>query len=775
MITTLRPGHSGLSRFCSAVLALILVLAGSAGAQTTFSSRYTNTATNGDIVLIGNVNYHCTTVSPASAAQITACNTARSGGTTTNNSVYMVPIDLDGDAATTNSSSASLNLGAGSSVLFAGLYWSGISSSATNRAGVRLATPATGTSVALTASRTSVIGSNYQSFVDVTTLVQAGGSGTYTVGNIASNAGASSWAGWSLVVAYRNSSLPTRNLAVFDGFLQASDPAAPLDIGVSGFVTPSVGTVRSTIGVVAWDGDRGQQEGASATPQGSLRFGPNTASLSTVSNTVNTVNDVFNSTISVTSGAAGGGSNVVTGQVPNFTNTLGVDIDTFTPNTALPNGSTSAVVRVVGTSSDVIFPGVVTLATEIFVPNIKDALTKTVTDLNGGQLIPGDTLEYELVVRNQGNDGALNVILTDPLPAGTTFVPGSLVITGANAGSKTDVSGDDQAEYDPAGRTVTFRLGTGATATAGGAVLPGEESRVRFRVTVNAGTAGGTVISNTGTVTYRQQTLGTVVSDTSDSDPVTAGDQPAVITVAGPDLTVDKFHSGSFQAGANGTFTLRVTNAGPAPTTGQTVTVTDTLPAGMTAVALAGSGWTCTLSPLRCTRSDALAAGSSYPDLLLTVTSAAGSFTNTAAVTGGGEATAQTGNNGDSDSVTVQPSLPPSVALTKSVRNVTRGGGAGTSSVAQPGEVLEYCIAYVNSGGAALNFVLSDTAPASTLTRTSAYGVGLGIQVTQSGVTLLTSASDADAGSLVGQLLTFRVGSMPAGDSGTVCFQVQVR
>lgn len=756
------------------MLLTLLALLGSASAQQAFGTRYANTATNGDIVLIGNVNFHCLTVSPATAAQITACNTARSGGTATNNGVYMQAVDTDTDPLTTNSSSATLTLGSGSSVLFAGLYWSGISSSAANRAAVRLATPAS-TSVALTATRTSVIGSNYQSFVDVTALVQAGGSGTYTAGNIASTAGAGSWAGWTLAVAYRNAAQPTRNLAVFDGFLQASDPAVPVDISVSGFITPSVGTVRSTIGVVAYDGDRGSQEGAAATPQGSLRFGPTTAALNTVSNTVNTVNDVFNSTISTTTGTAGGGANVAGTRNPTFTNTLGVDIDTFTPNTPLPNGSTSAVVRVIGTSSDVIFPGVITLATEIFVPNIKDALTKTVTDLNGGVLLPGDTLEYELVIRNQGNDGALNVMLTDPIPAGTTYLPGSMTVTGANAGPKTDLAGDDQAEFDVAGNRVVFRVGSGATAAMGGSVLPNEESRVRFRVTVNTGTPGGTFIDNTGTVTYRQQTLGTTVSDTSDSDPVTSGDQPARVTVAGPDLNVTKTHTGSFRTGVPGTFTLRVSNAGPAPTTG-TVTLTDTLPAGMTAQSISGPGWTCTVSPLRCTRADPLNPGGSYPDVTLTVlVSPDGTYTNTASVGGGGEAAAQTGNNAASDTVTVA-AQPPVVVLTKSVRNVTRGGAVSTTSSALPGEILEYCIAYRVSGGDAANFVLRDTSPPQTLPQPGAFGAGLGLLVTRpAGTVSLTSAADADAGSIAGQDISVRLGAVPVGETGSVCFRASVR
>ncbi|GGR64005.1 hypothetical protein GCM10008959_27710 [Deinococcus seoulensis] len=753
---------------------VLLALLGSASAQQAFGTRYANTATNGDIVLIGNMNFHCLTVAPATAAQITACNTARSGGTATNNNVYMQAVDTDTDPLTTNSSSATLTLGSGSSVLFAGLYWSGISTSAANRAAVRLATPASA-SVALTATRTSVIGSNYQSFVDVTTLVQAGGSGTYTAGNVASTAGGGSWAGWTLVVAYRNPAQPTRNLAVFDGFLQASDPAVPVDISVSGFITPSVGTVRSTIGVVAYDGDRGSQEGVSATPQGSLRFGPNTAALNTVSNTVNPVNDVFNSTISTTTGAAGGGTDVTGGRTPAFTNTLGLDIDTFTPNTPLPNGSTSAVVRVIGTSNDVIFPGVITLATEIFVPNIKDALTKTVTDLNGGVLLPGDTLEYELVIRNQGNDGALNVILTDPIPARTTYLPGSMTVTGANAGAKTDLVGDDQAEFDAAGNRVVFRLGSGANAATGGAVLPNEETRVRFRVTVNAGTPGGTTIDNTGTVNYRQQTLGTSVSDTSDSDPVTAGDQPARVTVASPDLSVTKTHTGTFSTGVPGTFTLRVSNAGPAPTTG-TITLTDTLPAGMTAQSIAGSGWTCTVSPLRCTRTDPLNPGGSYPDVTLTVlVSPDGTYTNTASVSGGGEAPAQTGNNAASDTVTVT-AQPPVVVLTKSVRNVTRSGAASTSSGALPGEILEYCIAYRVSGGDAANFVLRDTSPPQTLPQPGAYGAGLGLLVTRpAGTVSLTSAADADPGSISGQDISVRLGTVTSGETGSVCFRASVR
>ncbi|MHB8156449.1 MAG: choice-of-anchor Q domain-containing protein, partial [Desulfocucumaceae bacterium] len=107
-----------------------------------------------------------------------------------------------------------------------------------------------------------------------------------------------------------------------------------------------------------------------------------------------------------------------------------------------------------------------------------------------------------------------------------------------------------------------------------------------------------------------------------------------------PDLTLTKSHTGDFTQGQTGaTYTLTVTNSGTGPTSGA-VTVTDTLPAGLTATAMSGTGWTCNPTTGIATRSDALAAGASYPAITLTVNVAANasaSLTNTASVSGGGE------------------------------------------------------------------------------------------------------------------------------------------
>jgi hypothetical protein len=107
-----------------------------------------------------------------------------------------------------------------------------------------------------------------------------------------------------------------------------------------------------------------------------------------------------------------------------------------------------------------------------------------------------------------------------------------------------------------------------------------------------------------------------------------------------PVLSITKTHVGTFLQGqAGAAYTIKVSNNGVGPTT-NTVTVVDALPAGLTAMGMAGTNWNCTPATLTCTRSDALAAGGSYPVLTVTVDvagNAPASVTNTATVSGGGE------------------------------------------------------------------------------------------------------------------------------------------
>ncbi|HMW45126.1 MAG TPA: hypothetical protein PKD47_04500, partial [Solirubrobacterales bacterium] len=199
------------------IVAAILGLgfASTAQADRSFSVRYTTNDT-GSIKGIANTNMTC----PSSAS---GCSTAQTQDPTSsansyyNNNYDMTYVDVDSDSSTFNSSTANQSLPSGSTILFAGLYWGGDystgSASAPNssdRNKVKLKLPGSSTYTTITASTlddsTLNVG-RYQAFADVTSLIQAlpnAGNGTYGVANIQAGKGSDHYAGWTLIVAYRN-------------------------------------------------------------------------------------------------------------------------------------------------------------------------------------------------------------------------------------------------------------------------------------------------------------------------------------------------------------------------------------------------------------------------------------------------------------------------------------------------------------------------------------------------------------------------------------------
>ena len=119
-----------------------------------------------------------------------------------------------------------------------------------------------------------------------------------------------------------------------------------------------------------------------------------------------------------------------------------------------------------------------------------------------------------------------------------------------------------------------------------------------------------------------------------------------------PALTILKSHVGNFPPGQAGAeYTIQIMNTGGGPTSG-TVTVTDTVPAGLTATNITGTGWACTLGSVSCNRSDPLPPDSSYSNIIVTVSNGKTleSVTNQATVSGGGAPTATA-----SDPTTIGP------------------------------------------------------------------------------------------------------------------------
>jgi hypothetical protein len=120
-----------------------------------------------------------------------------------------------------------------------------------------------------------------------------------------------------------------------------------------------------------------------------------------------------------------------------------------------------------------------------------------------------------------------------------------------------------------------------------------------------------------------------------------------------PDLVVSLTRGGPFGEGQMGaTYIITVTNEGALAS--GTVTITDTLPAGFIATAMAGNGWSCLLGTLTCTTEvTSLATDVSLPPITLTVNVGGPSpATNGVSVSGGGEQT-HTANNIATDTVTI--------------------------------------------------------------------------------------------------------------------------
>jgi|GEM_PF-866290 len=443
---------------------------------TPFSIRY-QTTQKGGIRFVSNTSVTCSGG---------GCGAGRAevppAGTSTDNGFTAAYVDIDADGTTFSSSSDSLSLPLCSQISFAGLYWGGeMNNTAANyatRNQVKLKVN-NGAYTTLTAAslQDNAVGfDTYHCFKDITSIVTAAGTNArFTVANVAVRTGGTNrFGGWTIVVVYKNDLQPMRNLTVFNGLSNVSGANPITDVTVSGFLTPLSGPVTFEVGNLTYDGDR-------SSTGDQLMFNGGSGFVN-ISDAVNPLNDVFNSTLSYN------GVQKTTPFInPSYTNSLGLDADIFIPNNAaknfIGNSATSATLRLT-TGGETYLTQVVTMAIDVYEPDLRAACR--VVDLNGGSVLPGDILEYTIVGKNIGSDPAVNVFITDTLEYNAVYVPGSLSITsGPNLGAKTDAAADDQAEYTAANRTLKIRIGTGANSVTGGQVnnsaLGVDSTQIKFR------------------------------------------------------------------------------------------------------------------------------------------------------------------------------------------------------------------------------------------------------------------------------------------------------
>jgi uncharacterized repeat protein (TIGR01451 family) len=339
--------------------------------------------------------------------------------------------------------------------------------------------------------------------------------------------------------------------------------------------------------------------------------------------------------------------------------------------------------------------------------NLGAVITSVVTDANGAYTFtglapgiysirqpnqPASTSNGQTlagVVANGGTDGTATNIATLPSQISTIILPPNTSVTANNFAEIPQtrrISGSIFLDYDSdgiennsdhgiGGQTVNL-TGTdingnpvnlvAVTANDGSYVFDGlpEGTYTVTQPNQPVGTTNGitTVGSTGGTATAIGVTPSAIsVIDLTGANTVSGANNFAELPGAAVDLAITKTHSpASFGAGSNtGFYTITPSNIGTLDSSG-TITIVDTLPAGMTAFAWPTTGdWICSVAGqiVTCNSSTVITAGGVGSDILLQVAVAAGTegqiLTNNVVISGGNEPPGFDGNNDDSDSVSI--------------------------------------------------------------------------------------------------------------------------
>jgi uncharacterized repeat protein (TIGR01451 family) len=318
----------------------------------------------------------------------------------------------------------------------------------------------------------------------------------------------------------------------------------------------------------------------------------------------------------------------------------------------------------------------------------------------------GGQMTYTLVSTNNGPSKATGVVVSDTLPAGLTLVS---VTPG-------------QGSHTVTGSTIKVHLGSlssGASATT--------------TIVVNVGPTATGTISNTATI------MG------NETDPNLANNTSTTVTQlnAQVDLAITKANAPNpVVAGRQLTYTLTTANNGPSAATG--VTITDTLPAGVTFASSSGQGQVTASEGTLTISLGNLAVGASMTTTLVVNVDPAttGTLTNTASVRGD-QPEANMSNNVATAVTTVNPQIDLAITKTASAGRVVAG------------RQLTYTLTTINNGPSRATGVrISDALPAG-VTFVSAGGQGTVTQVSGG--------------------LSISLGDMPVGASATTTVLVTVK
>src|SRR6266704_3491527 len=184
-------------------------------------------------------------------------------------------------------------------------------------------------------------------------------------------------------------------------------------------------------------------------------------------------------------------------------------------------------------------------------------ITKQVAVVGGGLAVPGATLDYLVHVTNTTANPVNPVVITDNLNS-------------AGAGALTYVAGTATMNGSPNGVSVAANVITANYSATYGPLAPGGTIDLRFRATLGSTLAAGTIVTNTGVVTWN-----TPPQTASASVSITVGG-----IVGAPNLVFTKSGPATMSVGQWGQFGLNVQNTGTSDA--WNATLLDQLPSGAT-------------------------------------------------------------------------------------------------------------------------------------------------------------------------------------------------
>ncbi|MBD3581167.1 HYR-like domain-containing protein [Flavobacterium selenitireducens] len=410
------------------------------------TSQYTPTKkiynVKGDFTMMGNTN-------------LTLQNY---GNLTENGYNSMVYVDVDaatatglGGTRTFNSSSATLTLSTEngavpscSTIVYAGLYWTGRASNGSsssntfnvtkngvtktfNKRKIQFRGPGAAGYTEFTANANDIYYPEsqddfmYSAYAEVTDYVKTHGLGQYTAADIAlvegNGGGTGFYGGWGLIVVYENSKMKYRDVTIFDGHAYVIGGTASNNLPISGFNTVQNGPVGIKLGLMAGEGDNGISG-----DYFQIRRQDNNQWQS-LNHSANSATNFFNSSIQ-TPGTRN----------PSLLNNTGLDISMFNlPNTGnglITNNQTSTTFRY-GSTQDTYIIYAIAMAVDAYIPEVEGNLAAVsinntpVPSVGPYTALPGQEMEFRVQVRNRGTEPVNNAQLSIPIPYNTEYVNNS--------------------------------------------------------------------------------------------------------------------------------------------------------------------------------------------------------------------------------------------------------------------------------------------------------------------------------------------------------------